>query len=68
MTFLMMLVFQPNLFMVCYMIVYLKNENRYDDFIDYTKNRIARKLRYNENERRILSKPHKKDKVVGYDR
>ncbi len=47
---------------------YLKYENRYDDFIDYTKNRIARKLRYNENERRILSKPHKKDKVVGYDR
>ncbi len=47
---------------------YLKYENRYDDFIDYTKNRIARTLRYKEAETRILSKPQKKEKVVGYDR
>ena len=47
---------------------YLKYENRYDDFIDYTKNRIVRRLRYKEAETRILSKPQKKEKAVGYDR
>ena len=41
---------------------YLKYENKYDDFIDYTKNRIARKLRYNENERRILTKTQKRER------
>ncbi|MBR6148245.1 MAG: plasmid recombination protein [Lachnospiraceae bacterium] len=41
---------------------YLKYENKYDDFIDYTKNRITRKLRYNENERRILTKTQKRER------
>ncbi|MBO4845418.1 MAG: plasmid recombination protein [Lachnospiraceae bacterium] len=48
---------------------YLTFEGRYEDFEDYTKNPIHRKLQYHQKEdQRILTKPKEKEKAVGYDR
>ena len=48
---------------------YLTFEGRNEDFEDYMKNPIHRKLQYHKTEdHRVLTKPTEKEKVVGYDR
>ena len=48
---------------------YLTFEGRNEDFEDYIKNPIHRKLQYHKKEdQRILTKPKEKEKVVDYDR
>ena len=48
---------------------YLTFEGRNEDFEDYMKNPIHRKLQYHKTEdQRVLTKPKEKEKVVGYDR
>ena len=48
---------------------YLTFEGRNEDFEDYMKNPIHRKLQYHQKEdQRILTKPKEKERAVGYDR